>query len=802
MSEVVGNRWRHGPVDARTQPSPHEPEHQPAPGGNREVQQHGSDVDGSLLRIHKDIVPGERSRPECLSALSIYSRVGGLPQGPHPGAESRLVPDVFALPAHLSAKTSAALIDGDRARFASITACLDQQIVTLSDRIDELRRAPGRRGRGAMDRDEEIHRVSARRATLQRYGNDICIGRMTEEGRSEPTYLGRIGLTDPAGRQLLLDWRTPAAAPFFAATPAHRLGLVSRRRYRWAEGRIVDYWDEAFTLQDADAVALDEDSAFLLSLGASRTGHMRDVVGTIQADQDAIIRASSEGVVVVDGGPGTGKTVVGLHRAAYLLYADARLQGGRGDLLVVGPHRPYLNYIADVLPALGEEGVATCTLADLVPEGATAGEEPDPQIARLKNDARMASAVEPAVSLYEEPPTEPFDVATAWDEVRITPQDWADAFTAAPAGVPHNEARDDVWEALMEIVLDRHDQTDASEDEIRSAMTGNLEFARTFSRAWPILDAADLVSDLWDVPAYLKRCAPWLTASERHALARPEGSAWTGADLPLLDAMRHRVGDPAEPGRRRHRESGLAAQRAYMDDLVDYLLATDDDPDSGLQLLRRASIRDDLVDEDAVATRGGDRLAGPFAHLVVDEAQELTDAQWQMLLRRCPSRSMTVVGDRAQARAGFTESWSERLARVGVGRLRHATLTVNYRTPAEVMAEAEPVIRAVLPDASVPQSIRRSGRPVQHGNTKDLAAIVEGWLGENPQGTACVIGAPAFASTPRVRSLAPDQVAGLEFDLVVLVDPERFGLGDPVAGAVERYVAMTRTTQHLVVLTS
>ena len=207
-----------------------------------------------------------------------------------------------------------------------------------------------------------------------------------------------------------------------------------------------------------------------------------------------------------------------------------------------------------------------------------------------------------------------------------------------------------------------------------------------------------------------------------------------------------------------------------------------------------------LTRPSAVATADPDLLAGPFAHIVVDEAQELTGAHWQMLLARCPSRSFTVVGDRAQARHGFTESWQERLEAAGLDRISLASLSINYRTPEEVMAEAEPVIRAALPDANVPTSIRRSGIPVHHGSVSELDGILEVWLAEHDEGVACVIGRPGLVGTARVRSLTPELAKGLEFDLVVLVDPQTFGQG--IEGAVDRYVAMTRATQRLVVLTS
>ncbi len=649
-----------------------------------------------------------------------------------------------------------------------------------------------------MDRDLEIHRLSGRIRLLEQFGADICLGRIVASHDADPTYIGRIGLTDAAGRQLLVDWRTPAAEPFFAATSAHPLGLVSRRRYRWTRGRITDYWDEAFGTATTAGLALDDDSAFIASLGASRSGRMRDVLGTIQADQDAIIRAGSRGALVVDGGPGTGKTVVALHRAAYLLYADPRLGPGHGDLLVVGPHRPYLAYVADVLPSLGEEGVATCTIRDLVPEGDQALEETDPLVARLKADARMVDAVEPAVAFYEELRTQPLDVETRWGEVTLSPADWSEAFDAAAPGTPHNEARDDIWTALVDILVDRLETGDAAQAEVRRSLVHHEGLTRAFSRAWPVLEAPDLVADLWAVPAYLRRCAPWLTEGERRTLRRDEGAPWTVADLPLLDAMRQRLGDPEASRKRRERESILAADRTYMDDVVDDILAADDDPDSGLQLLRRDSLRDDLVDESALPDPDRDRLAGPFAHLVIDEAQELTDAEWQMLLRRCPSRSLTIVGDRAQARHGFTESWQERLRRVGLHDIRESTLTINYRTPPAVMAEAEPVIHALLPDASVPTSIRPDGLPVVHGRPADLDAVVAAWLDGHAEGTGCVVGDPTFPSTDRVRSLTPEEVKGLEFDLVVLVNPRRFGVG--VEGAVDRYVSMTRATQQLVIL--
>ncbi len=290
-----------------------------------------------------------------------------------------LTTSAFELPDHLTAKADPTLIAGDEQHFAAIAESLEQSIADLSDRLDAERKAPGGIGQAAMDRDMEIHRLTARLRALRRFGLDLCLGHIVSADNPEPVYVGRLGLTDSAGRRLLLDWRSPAAEPFFGATHANPMGLASRRRYRWTRGRISDYWDEVFTPDGFEGhAALDDQSAFIASLGSSRSAQMRDVLGTIQADQDAIIRAGSRGALVVDGGPGTGKTVVALHRTAYLLYSDPRLGHRRGGVLFVGPHQPYLAYVADVLPSLGEEGVQTCTLRDLVPEGAACGDRGRP----------------------------------------------------------------------------------------------------------------------------------------------------------------------------------------------------------------------------------------------------------------------------------------------------------------------------------------------------------------------------------------------------------------------------------------
>ncbi|MGB2951726.1 MAG: RNA polymerase recycling motor ATPase HelR [Rhodococcus sp. (in: high G+C Gram-positive bacteria)] len=714
----------------------------------------------------------------------------------------------FASADSLGHKSAAALIADDDRHFAAISASLARSIADVSTRLDAARKAEADMGQEVMERDFEVHRLAGRLRSLRRYGLDLCLGHTLGADGQTYRYIGRTGLLDEAGNELLIDWRSPAAEPFFGATHANPMGISRRRRYVWSNGRISDYWDEVFDVDQLAATddtgdasrraALDDQSAFIASLGSMRSPRMRDVLGTIQADQDAIIRAGSRGTRIVDGGPGTGKTVVALHRTAYLLYSDPRLHQRHGGVLFVGPHEPYLGYVANVLPSLGEEGVRTCTLLDLVVEGAGAVQESDPVVKALKSSTHMVEAIDAAVQFYEQPPTKGMVVETEWADLWLGPEDWIEAFDAPEPGTPHNEAREDIRRMLVTILLDKYDG-DVLPTVLRTSLMRHDELTEALDGAWTLIDAADLVGDLWSVPAYLHQCASWLTTEQVRRLQRTNPIRWTTSDLPLLDAARQRLGDPGWSRRMRLREAAVSAERARMDRVVDELLQGPDE-DGMIAQLRQEGIRNALVDTSALPADIKDALADPFAHIVVDEAQELTDAGWLMLLRRCPSRSFTIVGDRAQARHGFTENWRERLHRVGFDRIEISSLTVNYRTPEEVMAVAEPVIRAAIPDANVPTSIRSSGIPVRYGCVADLLSIVDTWLAENPDGTGCVVGESAFQPTARMRSLTPELTKGLEFDLVVLVDPARFGPG--VEGAVDQYVAMTRATRQLVVLTN
>ena len=706
--------------------------------------------------------------------------------------------DPFDLPDSLRAKASPALIEADLAHFRRIATTLDRQREQTRTRLSAARLQSAGDGGAAVDRDLEIRRLTTRLRLLERYRLDLCLGRMTPR-EGPPVYIGRTGLADDDGSRLLVDWRAPAAEPFFRATMEDPRGLLSRRRYRWSGDRITDYWDEALAAEAFDdAAALDDQSAFIASLGASRSGRMRDVLATIHADQDAIIRMPSPGALVVDGGPGTGKTVVALHRAAHLLYSEPRLTRGGGGMLLVGPNAHYLAYVEDVLPSLGEDSVRLSTLNDLVPEGAGAVDEADPAVAALKASLDPVAVVATAVHRSRRRPGHAMRIESPWADLWLGRTDWDEAFSTPDPGTSHNAARDEVWEAVLDILVDQVRDDEVPEHVVRRWLRQDDELTGTFVRAWPLLSPASVVERLWASPDVLRSCAPQLSADDLALLRREPGAPWTTADLPLLDAAHRLVGDPDAVREEHRRQAVVAAAQDQMSHVVDHLIESDDSEMKVMSILRGQDAKNVLAGADAPPAASPDALAGPFAHIVVDEAQELTDAQWRMLIARCPSRSVTVVGDRAQARHGFAESWEQRLTRVGMRDVHVAGLSVNYRTPAEVMAVAAPAVRAALPDANVPRSVRESGLPVRRGAVAELHEVVDAWLAGHAAGTACVIGAPGFSGSSRVRSLSPVAAKGLEFDLVVLVRPAAFG--DGITGAVDRYVAMTRTTGELVIL--
>ena len=402
-------------------------------------------------------------------------------------------------------------------------------------------------------------------------------------------------------------------------------------------------------------------------------------------------------------------------------------------------------------------------------------------------------------------------IETPWSDLWLTEDDWEAAFDAPDVGTPHNEAREEILEELVTILVDQ-DAGDAPDDQLRKSLRQNRGLLTALNAAWPLLEPTDLVGDLWSVPAYLRMCAPWLGADQVRALQRTDPQAWTVSDLPLLDAARQRLGDPQASQRRRQQEAVSALEREQVAAVIDDLIAADDDHEGVVTMLRHPDIRLNLVDEDAVPRADPDLLAGPFAHIVVDEAQELTDAEWQMLLLRCPSRSLTIVGDRAQARHGFTRdvAGAARAGRSGPGdgglaehQLPHARGDHGRggarhqgrprRTPTCRPRSAARACRSAMgPSAIWAMSSTRGSRRTRPSPSTPRGSPASSALHEPQEVTA--------RASARVRWLTPELAKGLEFDLVVLIDPDSFGAG--IEGAVDRYVAMTRATQQLVILTS
>lgn len=687
-----------------------------------------------------------------------------------------------------------------------------QRLDEIAARVEELRNETvqriARRGKDhagnlqqSLERDIELNELGQRLRQLDRMGPIACLGFMQNTTTGERQYIGRVGLSDAVGKQLMLDWRAPAAEPFFAATHENPYGLSLRRRYRWRRQVITDFWDEVF---DSSLLSehqkLDDRSSFLASLSSTRTSKMQDVLSTIQTDQDAIIRASSKGALVVDGGPGTGKTVVALHRAAYLLYADPRLRSQGGKILVVSPHEAYSAYVSDILPNLGEEEVQISTLSNIVSIEGEVLAETDPDIIRIKASTSMLNTVQRAVKVFQLPPNTSLEIQLTDGQVTLSPELWRNAVSMVDSATPHNEARVQLREALIELLLPHLASEASLHQTLRHELERNTDLAAHLNECWPLLDPMNLLRSLYTTPALLRYSGVELGDDDiKKLLAAPSTRSWTNADIPLIDLSRSLIGDPANESKRQRREATVRAERQQWKSVISDLVQSADDKEDLSSQLIHEDLQEQLLNQHLEADSETEIFDGPYSHVVIDEAQDLTDVQWAMILRRCPSGSLTIVGDRAQASRGFTGSWEERLSHLGIRDATVSQLRVNYRSTAQIMEVAATQIHSQMPDANVPDSLRSDGESVRFASPTQLTSILEQWLANHPEGTAAVIGHPAYIASNRVSSLSPENAKGLEFDFVAVYKPENFGTG--LSGAVRRYVSMTRATAQLVVLT-
>jgi DNA helicase IV len=772
----------------------------------------------------------------------------------------------------------------------------DEQVYVslLYRRLDDLRKLAAERLRAALgERSTNHQQLSQRDATSTMYvdqiaqynavENGLCFGRLDFTDGST-RHIGRIGIhdtidtVDPSDARaltesdtplaveepLLVDWRAPAARPFYLATVAHPDGARLRRHITTQWREVVGITDETLDLAvvdgrldgsdgdyglgsagnygGAEAIGrtaghdgnLASETALLSALAATRTGRMRDIVETIQAEQDEIIRADQAGLLVVEGGPGSGKTAVALHRAAYLLYHHRDTLAKRA-VLIVGPNATFLRYIGQVLPGLGETAVVLATTASLVPGVTATVQEPD-DVAEIKGRAAMADVIARAVADRERAPDGPWEIAFESDTVVLEPEVVEHARDLARASrLPHNPARRifvrQMIDALANQVADRVGAnivggpnllTSGDIVLVRDDLTASSSVQAALGELWRELTPEQLLADLYADPIALEIAAPQLSRDERDRLNREPGTGWTVADIALLDEAAEYLGvDDAEE--RAIDEAEAARAKAYAEGVLEILSRDiDDDPEvlMAFDLIDPSRLAERQVDGDglSVAERAAADPRWAYGHVIVDEAQELSAMAWRALMRRCPSRSMTLVGDVAQTSASAgTTSWDAALRPYVADRWRRTELTVNYRTPAEIMAVAADVLRGIDPTLAVPTSIRAVGeapwrRPVaniavgvrdavdaeiRHLGDGRLAVIVpEACLDDVRAALPEAATGDDTDLTASVVVLTVRQAKGLEFDSVIVVEPAAIVAASP-RGRNDLYVAITRATRRL-----
>ncbi len=661
-------------------------------------------------------------------------------------------------------------------------------------------------------RDAEVRALAKEVRRLDVADNGLCFGRL-DTLSGETSYIGRIGILDKENdfEPLLLDWRAPAAQAFYIATGAHPENMRRRRQFHNRGRHVVDFTDEVLGRPGDAERGGRGDTALLAAVNAPRGDGMRDIVATIQAEQDEIIRLDQPGVLVIEGGPGTGKTVVALHRVAYLLYTQRRRIENHG-VLVVGPNPAFLNHIARVLPSLGETDVVFMTTGDLVP-GLRITAEDTSEGARLKGSLKILDVLAAAIADRQSLPEHPLPIDLADVTVRIDAEtaQWA-VEEARASGLPHNEARAKFAEIVTYVLTERaiarigkgwltRENRQAWENlrtDLIKELADNEAFISAVDELWPILTPETLLAELYTSRERLR------AAGADPVLFRTDGAAWTVSDVPLLDELVDLLGrdkpedDTAERERRAEARyaAGVLDMMISREDLMDdedHLLATD--------MLYGEDLADRFVERDTreLVERAAADRDWTYRHVVVDEAQELSEMDWRLLMRRCPSRSFTVVGDLAQRRsaAGAT-SWDSMLAPYVPGRWVYRSLSVNYRTPAEIMVVAAALLAEFAPGVPPPESVRSNGvQPwSQRVGAEELPAAIEEFVRSEAgrEGTSVVIGPSGVPG-----AVAPSATKGLEFDAVLVVEPERI-LADGPRGAAELYVALTRATQRLGVL--
>ncbi|BCJ41397.1 DNA helicase [Actinoplanes ianthinogenes] len=731
--------------------------------------------------------------------------------------------------------SSLSSLDEEQSHLSVIYGRLDELRAQARDRLAETQRSRGGTKESLSMRDAAAYGYAERLAQYEAVEQGLCFGRLDLRD-GDRLHIGRIGIHD-TDHPLLVDWRAPAARPFYVATAITPYDVTLRRHIRTRDRTVVELNDEILDLDAAGDRNLVGEAALITALDAKRTGRMRDIVETIQAEQDRVIRAEPGGVLVVQGGPGTGKTAVALHRAAYLLYTYREQLSARG-VLIVGPNATFLRYISQVLPSLAETGVLLATMGDLFP-GVTAHHPESPAVAEVKGRAAMVGVLAEAVRARQRVPAEPMEIEVDGHVLRLTAADCEPARQRARAsGLRHNLARPifvtGVLDVLAAQVADRIGDDpfwddplgaddalaspnvldDADRADIRADLAGNPRVRAAIDALWPVLTPAGLLTDFY------------ATSDEGSLLYRPPGAGWTPADVPLLDEAAELLGDDDRAARAAAARD-LATRLSYAQGVLDITAGSksyelEDDDEAAIpniaDIMQADMLAERLSDREhrTAAERAAADRDWVFGHVIVDEAQELSPMAWRLLMRRCPSRSMTVVGDLAQTGSlGAPAGWADVLAPYVADRWRLAELTVSYRTPAEIMDYTRDRLATADPAIVPPRPVRSTGVPPWEasGPLSDLVARVAYEIGAAGTGRLAVI-VPAdllptvAAALPQLTSgPAPDleepavlltvaQAKGLEFDTVVVVDPDRI-LADSPRGANDLYVALTRPTQRL-----
>ncbi|MEV1132402.1 helicase [Agromyces sp. NPDC049794] len=676
----------------------------------------------------------------------------------------------------------------EQAAVAAMYRRLDQDLADARDAHRQALATPIEDPHDLYARDVEVGRLTRIIKERQVAEHALCFGRIdTTSGAS--IHIGRVGLRDDAGTPVLVDWRADAAKPFYAATAIAPEGLRRRRHLRLDGRRVVGVSDELLDGSPPTSCDVVGDGPLAEALGQARTGYMREAISTLQAEQDAIVRSANRGITVVQGGPGTGKTIIALHRAAYVLYAFPHM-AERG-VLVYGPNRRFLDYIGDVLPSLGENDVELSTTTDLVAVEPSKTDEPT--LAERKGRVDMADALATFVRAHQ-PGKKPLTVRIGHDTLSLEAAVIDSArLSALRDAHAHNPARKYFKEYVIDELVDRLEQRAAEslqEIDAEVASVLGIDLDRAVAADLQKLGFAD---------------APVSDGQPEFDRESVRASLMEDSDL---DLVVDRVWRPLDPQAmlRRFLVEQVDTGEAWLGFTAHDIQKREQD-EQYQPGLSRADLA--LLDELRSLVVGPPERT--FGHIVVDEAQELSEMEWRMLMRRCPSRSMTIVGDLAQAGEPTTvQSWGAALQPFVGDRFELHTLTVNYRTTTEILEESAPLLAEIAPEQRLSQSVRHGEIPRALASKRgEMVSVVHGLVDhelESHPGELIGVICPAVSVTAlkavlneKATVVAAPDVRGLEFDTTVLVDPAAIR-ASRAAGARDLYVAMTRATRRLIIV--